>query len=158
MRGKSVELQMVSYDTRAIAHAAGRLVYNFAAYSGIQGTEYWTHALPAITQICEEQQDSSCTLKTEGVIVQFSGFPSPIPRISENGVIYAPRAPRFTIQPQEGELIPTVRTHLHRFTNALADEMETVYKLDARENGAVLIFPKRHYATNIEVVKVPLLA
>ena len=41
MAATSAELEIVRYKEQEVGHATGKLIYNFAEYSNITGTETW---------------------------------------------------------------------------------------------------------------------
>ena|SRR3989344_4969991 len=157
MNKRGVELEVVKYRADDIAHAGTRLLYNYAQYSGIQGTEVWFRAMEELVKMVRTENSERFEIIAPGLDVHFSGFTDPVPTIQGERVIYSAREPRFIIEETEEDLLPSRRNHIHRVTQAIASEMEEVFHLRKERSPYALIFPKSEYARSIDIFPAVLL-
>ncbi len=148
---KTVELETVEYDLEAMEHVAGRLLYNFAVHTRIEGAEDWINAGIALATNIREQRRDPLILEASGLRAEFRGFPEPIPRIIDERVIYIANNPRFTFRESEGYISPRQRTYNERVTREIMNEMSIVYRLKTKDYPSTLLFPKAEYAKRIDV-------
>ncbi|OGE64961.1 hypothetical protein A3I48_01695 [Candidatus Daviesbacteria bacterium RIFCSPLOWO2_02_FULL_36_7] len=151
---RSAELEVVEYKTHDIGHAVGRLIHNFAKYSGIVGTEIWPRMQFQLLSLIRDQIPYEVTWNAEGMEIKFSGFLDPRPRIKDSQLVYESPEPSCVFFEQPGEVSPLVRTHIGRVTSAIAQEMQEVYCLQAERDPLILRFPKSLYSKRIERFKV----
>lgn len=158
---RTAELEIVTYRTDEMVHASKELIHNYAQYSGIKGTELWPIMIFTVADIIHNQLKKPCEWTTQGLSIRFSGFLPTLPRINEGKLEYSAKAPHFTLEEgvEQNLLRPAVRTHINRVTNAIVEEMQDVYKLEAVKDADLtfLSFPKDKYAKSIEVITTPLL-
>lgn len=157
MNLKSAELEVVQYKTGDIGHATGRLIYNFAQYSGIVGTEVWPRMQFQLLSLIKDQLPYQVRWNAEGLEINFSGFLDPRPIIREGRLVYESPEPRCVFCEHPGEVSPTFRTHIGRVTSAIAQEMEEVYCLQVESDPLTLKFPKSIYSSKIELFKAVIL-
>lgn len=160
MGARNVELELVQYRTGEMVHTARQLICNFVQYSGIVKPDDGGKVIVAIAGIIRGQSDTECLWRTGGVNVKFSGFPKPVPKIVGGRVVFSSREPYFLLEENKGaDLTPSMRTHVLRVTDAIAEEMRDVYKLRVEKDGPlVLVFPNQEYARNIEIFNAALLS
>lgn len=153
MRTKEIplEMEMISYRTDDIAWATTALVWLYAKYSGIFGTEQWVKSLDSLLSIIRNQKPQEHTLMAEGLGISFSGFLPPVPSMQTEGISLKPPPPRFVIF-SSPYVRPHMRTHIETVSAAIAEEMHDVYLLEvAGRNPQVLTFPTGHYAAHVEI-------
>lgn len=155
---RKVELEQVTYRTGEISAASTFFIYCFAKYSGIFGTEQWVKSLVNLLEIIKEEKPKGLVLSAEGLEITFSGFPPPNPKIRGERVVFAAREPQFIVQDRFTDLLPSGRTHVLKITDAIAEEMQKVYRLRRDSDPERLIFPKEEYGRNITVTEGVLLA
>ena len=154
---RNAEVEVVHYKTHAIGHATGRLIHDFAQYSGIVGTKHWPGMRFQLLSLIRDHIPYRVTWRAEGIEIEFTGFLDPRPTIREGKLVYESPEPRCAFFEQPGEVSPPVRTHIDRVTSAIAQEMETVYRLRIDRNPLALRFPKTLYSDKIERFKIPIL-
>lgn len=157
MNFRSVEFEMIRYKTHDIGHATGRLIYNFAHYSGIVGTEVWPRMQFELLSLIKDQTPYQVRWNAEGIEINFSGFLDPRPIIKEGRLVYESPEPSCVFFEQPGEVSPTLRTHIGRVTSTIAQEMKEVYCLQIDRNPLTLKFPKSLYSSKIELIKAVIL-
>lgn len=155
--GRNAEVELIEYRIGDIGHTTGKLIYNFAQYSGIAGTREWPKVNYAILMSIRDQTPLVCLWETAGIDVHFSCFLNPKPIIKGNGISFESPAPRFVFIERPELMTPSLRTHVARVTDAIAQEMQDVYYLHIEKDPLTLIFPKEKYAKRIDRFTVPLL-
>lgn len=149
---RNVEFEVVQYRTNEMIHASKNLIYNFAQYSGISGTEMWPRMIYKVAEIIHNQLPQQYTWQTPGLNIGFSGIPqAELWKVQDELVCYADE-PYFALQ--EGvsyDLRPALRTHIQNVTQAIIDEMQDVYKMEVvKDQSAFLLkFPKQSYAQKL---------
>lgn len=151
---RSAELEVVQYKAQDIGHVTGRLIYNFAQYSGIVGTQSWATMQFQLLTLIRDQVPYKVTYNAKGIEIRFSGYLEPRPVIKEGQVIYQSPEPSCVFFEQPAEVSPTTRAHIGRVTSVIAQEMEEVYYLQVVKDPLTLKFPKPIYSRRIERFKV----
>ncbi len=151
MAARNVELEVVKYNVDEMEHVAGRLLYNFAVHTDIVGTRDWMRARFELASIIREQRDQQLKLYAPGVVMEFSGFPNPIPVIRDEAVVFTAKEPQFTFRGTREYVSPQQRTYNQNATSAIVEEMSDVYHLIKKDYPPTLIFPRSEYGKLIEV-------
>lgn len=152
MSTEIVKLETVQYNTIEIARATAALIRNFAVYSGIFGTEQWIQSLFHLMKIINEEKPQPYSLTAEGIGIEFSGFPKPIPQTQYDGeVVFRSLELSFTIRDKAAEVLPSARNRIEKVTPQITKEMQDVFKLRVDRNPYRLSFPKEQYARSIKV-------
>lgn len=156
---RNAEFEVVQYRKPDLLHASIRLIRNFVDYSGIVGTNNWGYLLSNLAMAIRDETNVHILWSTPVVDVRFTGFSEPIPIPAEDRIIFVAREPRFVFEEKRDDSIrPSVVTHVQRVTDAIAQEMVDVYRLEIVEQSPiVLIFPKAEYAKSVEVFNAALL-
>src|SRR3989344_6247804 len=124
---RTAEFEIVKYRTDEMVHASKELIYNYAQYSGIRGTELWPIMIFKVADIIHNQSSKHCEWTTPGLSIRFSGFLPTLPRINEGKLEYSAKEPHFTlVEGVEYDLRPAVKTHINRVTSAIVEEMHDV--------------------------------
>ena len=157
---RTAELEIVTYRSSEMIHASKELIYNYAQYSGLEGTHNWSYLLITIADIIQNRLPDQCIWNTPGLKLQFSGIPETKVALEEGRIRYSAQEPHYILR--EGfdhHIGKQLKAHIGRVTNAIVEEMHEVYKLDVKkdEGSVYLTFPKSQYAKNIEVVTVPII-
>ena len=158
MNIRTVELEVIQYDTHAIGHATSGLIHNIAEYSGIGGTKDWPRLWYEVMTLIRDQTSFNCLWEANGMDVNLSFFLEPRPRIIKGELLYSSPEPFISFIERPEFVRPAVRTHIGRVTDEIAQEMQDVYHLRVERNPLVLVFPNQEYARKINRFRVPLIA
>ncbi len=144
MSNREVDLETVHYNSDAMSHAMGQLIYNFGEYSGLVGKDVWFGLTAKLGKVIREELPQTVTWRTRALDIVFTGFPLPILRPYNGRLVFAAKAPRVIFAPRVEEISPSRRNHIYRVTKAISEEMAEIYRLKIDDN--TLIFPKSIYA------------
>lgn len=154
---KSAEFEVVDYKAHSIGHVTGRLIYNFAQYSGIVGTQSWAAMQFQLLTLIRDQVPYRVIYNASGMEILFSGYLEPRPVIKDGQIIYQSPEPSCAFFEQPRDVSPTMRSHIGRVTASIVQEMEEVYHLHTEKDPLVLRFPKSIYSKKIERFKIAMI-
>jgi len=157
MAATSAELEIVRYKEQEVGHATGKLIYNFAEYSNITGTETWKRLWVGVIDLIKDHEALDVMWRLNGLDVHFSYFLDPVPIIREGELVLATPEPQITFFEKEESLLPSQRSHVRKIAGIIAWEMESVYHLRVERYPLRLFFPKEEYAKSIDYFNVALL-
>ena len=154
---ENTELEIVRFKEDDIRHATGKLIYNFAEYSNITGTEIWKRLWIDMVGLIKDHAALDIIWRAEGMDIKFSYFLDPMPLLRGDEFIYSTPEPKVTFMERWGEVIPSKMDHVSKISEAIAWEMEDVYHLKVEKDPLTLTFPKAEYAKSIDYFNVALL-
>ncbi len=152
----SARLEIVTYNTPAMIHTSRELILDYARYANPKWVTESDDFLFRVTNSIVNHGTNPTLWRTPGMHISFSGYPQHQEILREDQVLFEAPSPHFTlVEDLAAEIRPVERTHILRVAEAIAEEMNDVYKMDVNKKGLTLTmgFPKERYSEKIEIVQ-----
>lgn len=146
---KEVLLEDIKWRTQDIEHTALKLVGFYAQTLRVLGTRQWIRfATDQLLPVIKKNSPKPVELDGEGFNLVFRGpHQTPTPILKGNQIIWQEKEPRFVLFDNTYLILaPKLRTLLYRASEAIGEEMRSVYKLTVLQNPFMFIFPKTEYS------------